>query len=44
VNLPGTDRERPNWQRRLHVDVDQLLQSPLARAIIVAMQGRRDAG
>jgi glycogen operon protein len=25
VNLPGTDQERPNWRRRLHVDVDSLL-------------------
>ena len=24
VNLPGTDRERPNWRRRLHVDAATL--------------------
>jgi glycogen operon protein len=24
VNLPGTDRERPNWRRRLRVDVESL--------------------
>jgi len=24
VNLPGTDRERPNWRRRLHTDVATL--------------------
>jgi glycogen operon protein len=24
VNLPGTDRERPNWRRRLHADVASL--------------------
>ena len=25
VNLPGTDRERPNWRRRLRVDVAELV-------------------
>ena len=41
VNLPGTDRERPNWRRRLDVDVATLCQTPLARAILAAMHARR---
>ena len=27
VNLPGTDRTRPNWRRKLSVDVDALWQT-----------------
>jgi 4-alpha-glucanotransferase len=41
VNLPGTDKERPNWRRRLDPDVAQLCQTPLARAILDAMRARR---
>jgi 4-alpha-glucanotransferase len=40
VNLPGTDRERPNWRRRLDPDVSELCQSLLARAILAAMRAR----
>ncbi|MBS0641183.1 MAG: 4-alpha-glucanotransferase, partial [Proteobacteria bacterium] len=40
VNLPGTDRERPNWRRRIGVDVDALFGTPLARAILAAMRPR----
>jgi glycogen debranching enzyme GlgX len=40
VNLPGTDKERPNWRRRLSVDVETLFQMPLARAILGAMRAR----
>jgi glycogen operon protein len=46
VNLPGTDRERPNWQRRLAMDVDALFGTTLAAAILAAMRTRtsdRDA-
>ena len=32
VNLPGTDTERPNWRRRIEVDVADMLDLPLARA------------
>jgi glycogen operon protein len=32
VNLPGTDQERPNWRRRLEVDVADLFDLPLAQA------------
>jgi glycogen operon protein len=38
VNLPGTDRERPNWRRRLTVDVDVLCRSDLAGMILKAMR------
>jgi glycogen operon protein len=43
VNLPGTDRERPNWRRRLTADVTELCRSDRARAILAAMGGRREA-
>jgi hypothetical protein len=41
VNLPGTDRERPNWRRRLDPDVEELCRTPLARAILSALKARR---
>jgi 4-alpha-glucanotransferase len=44
VNLPGTDKERPNWQRRLNTDVDALCRTPLARAILSAMRSRSASG
>jgi glycogen operon protein len=34
LNLPGTDRERPNWRRRLTLTVGELMRSPPARAIL----------
>ena len=40
INLPGTDRERPNWRRRLDPDVSDLCRSPLARAILAAFRAR----
>jgi len=40
VNLPGTDRERPNWRRRLAIDVADIFRTPLARAILEALQSR----
>jgi 4-alpha-glucanotransferase len=40
VNLPGTDRERPNWRRRLNADVSSLCRTPLAEAILAAMRPR----
>ncbi len=41
VNLPGTDRERPNWRRRLSCDITDLCRTPLAQAILTALQARR---
>jgi glycogen operon protein len=40
VNLPGTDKERPNWRRRLDIDVATLCRTPLSRAILDAMRSR----
>jgi glycogen debranching enzyme GlgX/4-alpha-glucanotransferase len=37
TNLPGTDRERPNWRHRLALDVEALLAGPRAAAILDAM-------
>jgi 4-alpha-glucanotransferase len=36
VNLPGTDRERPNWRRRLGRTVAELFHDPAAAAILAA--------
>ncbi|HEY1414050.1 MAG TPA: 4-alpha-glucanotransferase, partial [Rhodopila sp.] len=44
VNLPGTDKERPNWRRRLDVDVAALCRTPLSRAILEAMRSRAVPG
>jgi len=40
VNLPGTDKERPNWRRRLDPDVATLCRAPLAEAILSALRPR----
>ncbi|GAB0114285.1 glycogen debranching protein GlgX [Acidisoma sp. C75] len=40
INLPGTDRERPNWQRRVMMPADQLWRGPLGRALLPRLQGR----
>jgi glycogen debranching enzyme GlgX/4-alpha-glucanotransferase len=41
VNLPGTDRERPNWRRRLRPDVQELLRSPLAHEVLATLRAQR---
>jgi len=42
TNLPGTDRQRPNWRRRHPFDVETLLGRGRAKAILAAMgMGRR---
>jgi glycogen operon protein len=41
LNVPGTDRERPNWRRRLTVAVDDLVNSPEAKAIIDRVKAER---
>ncbi|TBW33715.1 glycogen debranching enzyme GlgX [Siculibacillus lacustris] len=43
LNLPGTDRQRPNWRRRLALDDVELFESPLARAILAGFAARRRA-
>lgn len=37
VNLPGTDRERPNWRRRVAVPVEELFLRERAKAILGAV-------
>jgi glycogen operon protein len=37
VNLPGTDRERPNWRRRVATPVEDLFDGDRARAILAAL-------
>lgn len=44
VNLPGTDRERPNWRRRLPVGAEGLFATPQARAIVAAVAERSGEG
>ena len=44
VNLPGTDRERPNWRQRLSVAVPGLVATPRGQAIIAAIRAHRGAG
>ncbi|CAH0279620.1 glycogen debranching protein GlgX [Roseomonas sp. CECT 9278] len=41
VNLPGTDRERPNWRRRLPMATAALLEGSVATAILAALGDRR---
>ena len=43
LNVPGTDRERPNWRRRLACTVDKLTERPLARAILSRVKQERPA-
>jgi glycogen operon protein len=38
VNLPGTDRERPNWRLRVPVPVETLLTEPAARGILAELR------
>lgn len=42
VNLPGTDRERPNWRRKLAGDVGHLFDAPRARAILAGLRRNVD--
>ncbi|PWS34704.1 4-alpha-glucanotransferase [Falsiroseomonas bella] len=41
VNLPGTDRERPNWRRRLPATPEGLVLLPRARAILERLRESR---
>jgi glycogen operon protein len=42
TNLPGTDRERPNWRRRLGDDVETLMSGSRAAAILAALSKGRN--
>ncbi len=41
TNLPGTDRERPNWRIKAGADVAALFSGPRARAILEALAKAR---
>ncbi len=41
LNVPGTDRERPNWRRRMSCAVDDLAERPLASAILDRVKQER---
>jgi glycogen operon protein len=41
VNLPGTDRERPNWRQRIAAPLEELFDRPLAQAIVSVMRAGR---
>jgi glycogen operon protein len=41
INLPGTDSERPNWRRRLTVEVSQVFAGDFAVAILQAVAAAR---
>jgi glycogen debranching enzyme GlgX/4-alpha-glucanotransferase len=41
TNLPGTDRERPNWRHRSREDTVKMLEASRARAILEAMNKAR---
>jgi glycogen debranching enzyme GlgX/4-alpha-glucanotransferase len=41
LNLPGTDRERPNWRRRIATPVPELLTTPAAEAILARLRPGR---
>ncbi|HEY8071373.1 MAG TPA: 4-alpha-glucanotransferase, partial [Methylocystis sp.] len=42
VNLPGTDRERPNWRRKLDPKTAVLFESDLAQAILNGLRRNLD--
>jgi glycogen operon protein len=41
VNLPGTDRERPNWRRRMATSLEGFFDQPLASGILRALRATR---
>lgn len=43
LNLPGTDRERPNWRRRLGRTIEAVMSDARARAVLAAMKAERGA-
>ncbi|HEX6094156.1 MAG TPA: 4-alpha-glucanotransferase, partial [Dongiaceae bacterium] len=44
LNVPGTDRERPNWRRRLSAPVCELASRPLAKQVAAAVKRGRNDG
>ncbi len=41
LNLPGTDRERPNWRRKIAVEASALWETPVGRAAACDFAARR---
>lgn len=41
LNVPGTDRERPNWRRRISKSVDDLAKAPLGKAVLAGVGKER---
>ena len=41
LNLPGTDRERPNWRRKIATPVPALLTTPAAEAMLARLRPGR---
>ena len=41
TNLPGTDRERPNWRHRSRDDTVRVFEEPRAQAILKALNAVR---
>lgn len=44
LNVPGTDREQPNWRRRIGLSVEALEASPAMQAVVAALKGRLAPG
>ena len=40
LNLPGTDMERPNWRRRLHLKIKDIADAPVVRALAAGLKER----
>jgi 4-alpha-glucanotransferase len=43
LNLPGTDTERPNWRRRLHLKIDDVAHAPMVRALASGLAERSES-
>jgi glycogen operon protein len=41
LNVPGTDRERPNWRRRQKAPIEELPDRDLARRVAAAVKRGR---
>jgi glycogen operon protein len=41
LNLPGTDREWPNWRRRVGATVEEMANTALAEAVLAAVKEER---
>ncbi len=40
LNLPGTDTERANWRRRLHLPIRDIRGAPVVRALASGLEER----